>query len=149
MRRAVSCQPSVTTPTLCHPERAQRVEGPLFWRCCLFLYGALHRSRRLLTSRNSCHELHHLLQRGFRLIAMWRVLAIRQHNDLARGHARLDRLYLCDRAVLVILALNAQDRAAYRRQILFDVPRPKLWVEPNVVPSPEGRRSEEHTSELQ
>src|SRR5271157_4429642 len=53
-------------------------------------------------------EFCHTLQRGFRLIAMRRVLAIGQHHDLRCRHPRLDRLQLRDRAVLILFTLNAQ-----------------------------------------
>src|SRR5271157_3118816 len=96
--------------------------------------------RRKLLPGNSFsyprHKLRHPIQRSFRLVAVRRMLAVREHQDLRRWHARLCRLHLRDRSVLVLFALNAQDGTPDRRQIFFDVPRSKLRIEPDIVPSP-------------
>src|SRR5271165_3735286 len=83
------------------------------------------------------HKLCHLLQRRRLLIAMRRVPAVRQHQDLRVWNPRPNRFHLRRRTVLVFLALNAQHRTANGIEIRLDVPRAKARIEPNVVPSPE------------
>ena len=106
-------------------------------RHCLSLSRKLPCAGRVSIPRHFGHKLCHLLQGCLRLIAMWRVLAIRQHQDLGRGHGALNRLYLCYGSILILFTLNAENRAAYRRQIFLNIPLPKLRIEPNVSePSP-------------
>ena len=68
--------------------------------------------------------------------------AIRQHDDfrrprnLARDHLDLGRA-----AILVILALNQQYRAADVGEILLDIPAQEVGVQPDVVPAPERRNN--------
>src|SRR3974390_1616410 len=63
-------------------------------------------------SSGSRNKLRYLRQRCLFLVAMRRVSALRQHEEFYAWHPRDDGFYLRPRAVLVLLALDAQYRTA-------------------------------------
>src|SRR5260221_7337934 len=67
------------------------------------------------------------------------MLAVLQQQRLDRpGNLLPDRVELCRCAVLVVLALDDQDRTRDGGQVILDVPRAEFGVEPDVVPAAEG-----------
>src|SRR6266404_3856824 len=67
------------------------------------------------------------------------MLAVRQEQRLHRSrYLRRDGVELCRGAVLVVFALDGQNRAGDGGQMILDVPAAELGVEPDVVPAAEG-----------
>ena len=74
-----------------------------------------------------------------RLIKMRTVSAIFQDDGLCRScYPSFDDPDLSRCTVLIICSLNQEYRHANPRQVLFDIPRSKLWIEPDLIPSPES-----------
>src|SRR3974390_842827 len=82
------------------------------------------------------HKLGHLGERCSSLVAVRRVPALRQHDEYCPRHFRYDGIHLRARAVLVLLALDAQHRTANGVEVCLDVPPRKLRIEPDVIPCP-------------
>src|SRR5687768_5850255 len=70
---------------------------------------------------------------------MRRMATFVELEDPCPRQALPDRAQLVERAMLVLASLHGQDRALDTCDLRFDVPCAKARVEPDVVPSPEGR----------
>src|SRR5260221_3606745 len=96
---------------------------------------------RLGAALQPVDEAHHRLEDNGGLVAVRGVAAVGQAQELDRSAGLPgDRIELRHRPVFVIEALDRQHRTMYPRQDLLDVPAPEVWIEPDVVPSPERLR---------
>ena len=85
------------------------------------------------------YESRDRFENGFGLIALRRVTAIRKSENHNRSCTLLrDGFHLGHGSVLVVEALNHEDRAGNAREIFFDGPAAEVGMKPDVVPSPEG-----------
>ncbi len=67
------------------------------------------------------------------------VSAIFQHDFLYRsGNSSFDGFDLGPGTVLIVCSLNQKYRHANPGQVLFNIPRSKLWIEPDLIPSPKS-----------
>ena len=88
------------------------------------------------------NELPYRLNRGFKLIALRGVAAIREGKNFDRtGALGRDGLDLLHRAVLIVEALNNKHRAGDPRKIFFNIPAAEIRMQPDIVPSPECSRN--------
>src|SRR5579859_1380446 len=96
---------------------------------------------RLAISPVEGDKLCDLLEHRIGLIAMRGVAAIGQAKNLDRS-ARLagDCFWLRHGPVLILETLNHENWTGDARQIFFDVPAPKIRMEPDLVPAPERLR---------
>ena len=103
--------------------------------------GTLSRSmacRQAGISNNAIDKAHHRLDDRLGLVALRRVAAISQPDEVdVRGVLR-NSLELLHGAVFVVLALDGQYRAGDAGQVLLDVPGGKMRVQPSVVPAAES-----------
>lgn len=81
------------------------------------------------------HESGNRIVHCFGRIAMRRVPALRQLDELRVRDGRLDLVELQHRRVFVVVALYRQQRARDRRYLLRDVPVKKRGIQPRVVPA--------------
>src|SRR5260370_3959917 len=87
--------------------------------------------------RDPFDELSHSLDDRCRLIAMGRMTALLQFKHVHSRDRSRDAVDLFHSSVLVLLALDRENRAGDSWQILVDIPVAKVRVEPDVVPAPE------------
>ena len=80
-------------------------------------------------------ELERRADDGVSLIAMRRVPTIAQFSDFDTGRESRNSIDLLEGAVFVILSLNCEDRASYPGQTILDIPRAKVFMEPDIVPA--------------
>src|SRR4030095_1637245 len=77
------------------------------------------------------------VEHGFRLVLVGRMPAVLELEQLDVAHFCTDAPHLLHRSVLVVLALDREHRARYAREVLLDVPRAEIGMEPDPVPAPE------------
>src|SRR5579859_5854388 len=87
---------------------------------------------------NLFHELCNRRQGRVCLIALWRMPAFRERKNF-HWSARLprNRLHLRHGPVLILETLNGKNRTSDTRKKFFNVPQPKIGMQPNIIPSPE------------
>jgi hypothetical protein len=78
------------------------------------------------------------LEQRLRLVAVHRVAASVELQQLRLRYPGRDAVDLRHRSVFVVVSLHREHRAADRGQRGFDVPAAKRGIEPDVVPAPEG-----------
>src|SRR5690606_19957873 len=104
--------------------------GSQWWkRICLSLTNAI-----APPSGKPVDEPDERLEHRLRLVAVRRVPAVGEADQLDVGREPRDPLDLVHRPVLVVLALDREDRAADLAHERLDVPRAEVGVEPDVVP---------------
>src|SRR4029077_107076 len=59
------------------------------------------------------------------------------HELNQSGGLASDSIYLSQGPILIFVSLDCQDRTRDAREIFFDIPAAKMWIQPDVVPSPE------------
>ena len=65
--------------------------------------------------------------------------ALREFHERGLGNPRGNTINLNHRAIFVVYALDGKYGAANGGQRVFDGPLRESWIEPDLVPSPEGR----------
>src|SRR5882672_7778488 len=98
--------------------------------------GSLGGGSRMLTRSG---ESHRRLDHRLGLVAMRRVPAALDFEELGAGHALSDAPDLLHRSVLVVDPLDGEHGAADRFELALDRPRAKRRMQPDVVPPPERR----------
>src|SRR5208282_4372314 len=65
--------------------------------------------------------------------------AISELEQVDPWDGSVDALDLFHGPVLIVLTLDRKYRACDSREVLIDIPGPKIRMEPDVVPAPKGR----------
>src|SRR5438067_7280158 len=127
---AGSMSPTLSLPALCAwangtlrkrpAARAMRVN---FMACLLLDVG----TKECL---DACNQ-------GIRLVAVGRVAAVGQFEQLGMRHTARDAANLLQRAVFIVQPLHRQKRTADGADLFFDRPVLERRVQPDAVPAPE------------
>jgi hypothetical protein len=100
--------------------------------------GAIETGSALIDARQSSHEARDRFEHLRRAVAVGRMARAGQLQQLDVSGRAGDPVDLLHGAVLVVLALDGQDRAGDARQGLLDRPAAEPGAQPDVVPAAEG-----------
>src|SRR5205085_10091491 len=115
------------TPATTKPRRPMRRARR---RCC-------PRAASSCFAARGIEEAPHRGDHRIGLVLVRRMAAVRQLQQARLRHAPRDAVDLLQRAVLVVDALDREQRAADRADLLLDRPAPEGRRQPDVVPAPE------------